>query len=255
MMLLQRDKIVAKLKSLNCGWGNILILESTGSTNKEAYELAKIGASGGTVVMSEYQTAGRGRLERIWNAKKGTALLFSLILRDKKITSPGVLMLTAAAAVRDAVAKITSREDVLIKWPNDIFIAGKKCCGILAEAGKDNKGEAFFILGIGLNVNNMPEEFNDLPNAASLFSVTGKTFDRNETAALVISSLADGFKEDIGNILNKCRNFSYTIGKEVCVNQQNKEIRGKALTIDNDGFLIVCDEKGQEHKIICGDVV
>lgn len=254
-MDLRREIIAEQLKHFDCPWENILILESTGSTNKEAYELAKIGADTGTVVMAEYQTAGRGRMTRIWNAKKGSSLLFSLILRNCNTNSPGVLMLTAAAAVRDAIAKITKRDDVLIKWPNDIFIDGKKCCGILAEAGKNNQGEHFFVLGVGLNVNNKAEEFNDLPNAASLFTATDKEYDRNEAASSVLGQLHSCFAEKVENILAKCRKFSYTIGKEVCVNQQNKEIRGKAIDIDNDGFLILCDSQGKEHKIICGDVV
>lgn len=254
-MKLARETIVNNLTKLGCPWESVLITESTDSTNKDAYELAVVGGKANTVIMTEYQKKGRGRINRIWNSDKEASVMFSIILRDERITSPGVLMLSAAAALRKAVVLATGVDDVLIKWPNDVFIGGKKCCGILAEAGKDKKGESFFVLGIGLNVNNEKSEFENLPNAASLFTVTGKKYDRNEVAALVLNSLYLSFEDNIENILSKCRDFSYTIGKDVCVQQQNQEIRGKAISIDNDGFLIVEDAFGKKHRIICGDVL
>lgn len=254
-MQLEREKIVENLNTAVCNWQSILVLESTGSTNKEAYDLAMIGGSANTVIMTEYQTAGRGRMNRTWEAVKGNSILFSVILRNKNITSPGVLMLTAASSLRETVGELTGRDDVLIKWPNDVFIGGKKCCGILAQAGVDKKGESFYILGIGLNVNNTAEEFKNLPQGASLFTETGQKYNRNKVAAKLFTKLSEKFEENIENILADCRDFSYTIGKEVCIDQQNKEIRGKAVAIDNDGFLIVVDSENIEHKIICGDVL
>lgn len=254
-MYLEREKIIEKLNPAVCNWQSILVLESTGSTNKEAYDLAMIGGGANTVIMTEYQTAGRGRMNRSWEAGKGNSILFSIILRDKRITSPGVLMLTAAASLRETVAEITGRDDVLIKWPNDVFIGAKKCCGILAQAGVDKKGDSFYVLGIGLNVNNALEEFSNLPQGTSLFVETGHKYNRNEVAAKLFNKLSKKFGENIENILAECRDFSYTIGREVCVDQQNKEIRGKAVGIDDDGFLIVLDSDNVAHKIICGDVL
>lgn len=253
-MKLNKDKINQYLFAKQADAKNILILESTGSTNAEALELAKVGASSSTVVLTEYQSKGRGRMQRTWEASKETSLLFSIILRKSEI-SPGILMLSAACAVRNTILRATATDDVLIKWPNDVYLKGKKCCGILAQAGKDNRCEDFYVLGIGLNVNNPDKDFADLPLGTSLFTATDKEYDRNSLMADLLFNLDSVLAENKENILKQCRTFSYTIGKQVTVEQNGKTIYGKATAIDDDGFLIVRDQEDKEQRIICGDVL
>jgi BirA family transcriptional regulator, biotin operon repressor / biotin---[acetyl-CoA-carboxylase] ligase len=116
-------------------------LRSTGSTNDRARELAVAGAPHGTLVTASEQTAGRGRHGRAWVAPPASALLMSLVLRDP----PELLSLVAVVAVCDAI------DSALVKWPNDIVVAGTlaKLGGILLEGRPQ---ERWAVLGIGLNV-------------------------------------------------------------------------------------------------------
>jgi BirA family biotin operon repressor/biotin-[acetyl-CoA-carboxylase] ligase len=122
-------------------------LRVTGSTNEHARELAARGAPHGTLVTACEQTAGRGRQGRSWSAPPGRALLCSLVLREP----PRLLPLVGGVAV----AEVASSEAV-IKWPNDVLVAGRKVAGILVEGRPQ---EHWAVLGIGLNVAIRPEEF------------------------------------------------------------------------------------------------
>ena len=115
-------------------------LRRTDSTNERAKELALSGAPHGTLVTAGEQTAGRGRQGRTWTAAPGEALLISIVLRELRPTLP----LTAAVAICEALPV-----ECAIKWPNDIWIDGRKLAGILVE-GRPQEGWA--VLGIGLNV-------------------------------------------------------------------------------------------------------
>ncbi len=117
-----------------------LHLRLTDSTNERARELAGAGAPHGTLVTATEQTAGRGRQGRTWSAPAGRALLCSIVIRDP----PRLLPLLTGAAVADVVGA-----DALIKWPNDVLLAGRKLAGILVE-GRPQEGWA--VTGIGLNV-------------------------------------------------------------------------------------------------------
>jgi BirA family biotin operon repressor/biotin-[acetyl-CoA-carboxylase] ligase len=128
-----------------------LHLRHTDSTNTRARELAARGAPHGTLVTAAEQSAGRGRQGRTWTAPAGTALLCSLLLRDP----PRLLPLAAGAAVAEVVQEVVGQE-AMIKWPNDVLVAGRKVAGILVE-GRPQEGWA--VLGIGLNVAIGPEQF------------------------------------------------------------------------------------------------
>jgi BirA family biotin operon repressor/biotin-[acetyl-CoA-carboxylase] ligase len=112
----------------------------TDSTNERARALALAGAPHGTLVTAAEQSAGRGRQGRAWAAPPGQALLMSLVLREW----PHLLPLAAAVAVADVVGP-----EARLKWPNDVLVAGRKVCGILAEGRPQ---ERWLVLGIGLNV-------------------------------------------------------------------------------------------------------
>lgn len=141
----------------------------TDSTNARARELAMAGAPGGTIVTASEQTAGRGRQGRTWSAPPGKALLMSAIVRD---LSPKDALLPLAVPVAvaeacDAVAGTTCG----IKWPNDIWIDGRKVSGILLE-GRPQEGWA--VIGVGLNVattrDEFPEELRDIATSLAIAS-------------------------------------------------------------------------------------
>jgi BirA family transcriptional regulator, biotin operon repressor / biotin---[acetyl-CoA-carboxylase] ligase len=137
----------------------------TDSTNERAKELAAAGALGGTLVTADEQTAGRGRQGRVWTAPAGSALLLSLVLRglDER---HALLPLAAAVAVCEAVPV-----DASIKWPNDVWVDGRKLAGILLE-GRPQEGWA--VLGVGLNVTtkSFPADIADTATSLALAGVS-----------------------------------------------------------------------------------
>ena len=124
----------------------------TDSTNVRAKALAAAGAPHGLLVTAGEQTAGHGRQGRSWTAPAGEALLMSLVLRDW----PALLPLAAAVAVAE-----TAGADALIKWPNDVLIAGRKVAGILVE-GRPHEGWAVLGIGVNVAVRDFPAELRDI---------------------------------------------------------------------------------------------
>ena len=153
---------------------NTLFLKSTKSTNSRAFQLADSGKPHGFSIIAEQQTCGRGRLEREWFSPAGKGLYCSIILRPN--LSPEdfpLITLTAGLAVCEAVESVCGLS-CMLKWPNDIFVNGKKCGGILVETSSfQGKAEdVFVVVGIGLNVNTDYAEFPDqLRVLASSFKV------------------------------------------------------------------------------------
>jgi len=129
-----------------------LHLRTVGSTNQVARRLAADGAPSGTVVTSEEQTEGRGRQGRPWSTPAGAALAWSLILR-REIVVPGTLPLLIGVAVCEAIESL-GVERAEVKWPNDVWIEGRKCAGILVEARPQ---EGWAVVGVGLNLS-IPDE-------------------------------------------------------------------------------------------------
>jgi BirA family biotin operon repressor/biotin-[acetyl-CoA-carboxylase] ligase len=140
---------------------------STDSTNTRARELADGGAPGGTVVTAGEQTAGRGRQGRAWTAPPGKALLYSAVLRpfDER---HALLPLAVPLAVCETAAELQPGIECRVKWPNDVWVEGRKLAGILIETRTQ---ERWAVIGIGLNLSIAPDEFPpDLrQTAVSLF--------------------------------------------------------------------------------------
>lgn len=158
------------------------------STNTIALEWASEGAEEGSVVFADYQTAGRGRRERIWLSKAGQNLLFSIVLRPRFDSARwNLITLAASVAVANAVDAVATPLRTAIKWPNDILLEGAKCCGMLLKSSLLGRQGGTVILGIGLNVNqrSFPEELEE--RATSLLLQTGQQISR---AALLADILA-----------------------------------------------------------------
>ena len=129
------------------------------STNDIAIARGKVGAAEGTLIIAEHQTAGRGRYGRSWEAPQGKSLLVSVVLRHRllrdQVTLPNLI---GAIAIAQAIHK-THGVDARIKVPNDVRIEKKKVAGVLTELAYDEAHQPFFVLGFGVNVNNMLEDF------------------------------------------------------------------------------------------------
>jgi BirA family transcriptional regulator, biotin operon repressor / biotin---[acetyl-CoA-carboxylase] ligase len=236
----------------------IFTYESIDSTNTCAKTLASTGIEEGTVVVAEYQTAGRGRLGRTWQAEPGNNLLFSIIIRPKlEINKIGLLPFFAAVGVAQALEIITGKR-FECKWPNDILLNGKKCCGILMESSFQNNMLEYAIIGIGINVNQriFGEDIKD--RATSLNRECGKEFDRRDVFRQIITSLELLYSEvRIGNFdktLKEWKSRTTMFGKQVTLNQAGEHLRGRAIDLSDDGGLILETSNGQ-RVCYAGDVI
>jgi BirA family biotin operon repressor/biotin-[acetyl-CoA-carboxylase] ligase len=232
--------------------------DELGSTQQRARELAREGAQHGTLVVSEVQTGGRGRLGRRWGSPAG-GLWMSLVLRPG-ISTAVAARTTQAAAVGVAKALRGLGVEARIKWPNDLLVDGRKICGILAEssvesvpvaAKKTGPGEGrrvdFIVLGVGLNANLDPEDL-DVPDreVATLRSELGHDVDLLELLASLLSHLdADlGRIEDFGAVLDDWRALNCTLGERVRVRKFGEVLEGVALDLGPEGELLLETQDG-----------
>ena len=165
--------------------------EEVGSTNERATEWAKDGAPEGAVVLTEYQTTGRGRHGRSWTADRGRNLLFSIVLRPS-LAPDRLSLITVAAgvAVAETIDAFVSPHRAALEWPNDVLLEGRKTCGILLESSlAPPDGETVVILGVGLNVNqtDFPDALAD--TATSLRLTTGRSVPRAELLERLLHAL------------------------------------------------------------------
>ncbi|MCT4663239.1 MAG: biotin--[acetyl-CoA-carboxylase] ligase [Tissierellales bacterium] len=236
----------------------IYYYDSVGSTNVEAKKLADKNSGEGWIVIAEEQTEGKGRLGRTWQSPKKTGIWMSIVLRpDVEPREVPQLTQLAAAALIEALAKFGI--EAQIKWPNDIVINGKKICGILTEMTGTIERLNYIILGIGMNVNleknDFPEELLD--KATSIYMENGQKMNRQELVGEVLNSIEKYYKyfvaHDHEKYLDVCRANSVLIGKTVRIIKHNKERKGVAVGIDNNGALIV-EIEGKLEKVISGEV-
>ncbi|MFC1840974.1 biotin--[acetyl-CoA-carboxylase] ligase [Thermodesulfobacteriota bacterium] len=256
MELFNAEKIKGLLKN-SLFSKNILIHKSLPSTNDTAKELYKQGAQEGTVVLAEEQTAGRGRMDRMWVSPPNKNILLSILLKPSlQIERIYTLTLAMAVSVTEAVKKITGLS-AMIKWPNDIYLNKKKLGGILTEFRAKGLNADYVILGLGLNVNWCPGTDALFPSTC-LRSECGKALSRNELLALILLQYNEVYENILAGNLEglhkKCNDRSIVTGSNVSINTEGEIIEGTALGIDIDGALLVKGKDGGVQKVLNGDV-
>ena len=229
------------------------------STMTEASLCAEAGTEEGTIVIADHQTEGRGRLGRSWISEPGMGLYFSLVLRPS--TSPGrsaVLTLAMGLGVARGLAK-ASGSVFDIRWPNDVLLNGKKCCGILVETVADAELFRYAVVGVGINVNqqNMPEEI--AVNATSLRADVGHTFDKEAVLDAVLCSLEFYYalfceQGAVAIIEAFSKASSYVSGKSVRVDAPGGDIYGVTAGLDDSGALLLSKGNGSIEPILAGSV-
>ena len=230
---------------------NIHHLRELSSTMDVAKELAKGGANKGTIVVAESQSQGRGRLSRSWLSPKG-GIYFTVILRPQisPIYAPRINLMASIAVAR-AIRKLFGLKAEL-KWPNDVLIAGKKVCGILAEMEAEVDTTNFVNLGIGINANSPLSQFEK--TATSLNKELGREISRKELLNSILNELDEQqtllTKEAL---LEQWRSLSSTLNKDVKIVSPGEVIVGKALDIDTSGALIIKGEDGCIRNAVAGD--
>jgi BirA family biotin operon repressor/biotin-[acetyl-CoA-carboxylase] ligase len=202
----------------------------TDSTNARARELAAAGAPDGTVVTASEQSAGRGRQGRTWSAPPGKALLMSAIVRDLT-RRDALLPLAVPVAVAEACDEFAG-VSCGIKWPNDIWIAGRKLSGILLE-GRPQEGWAVVGVGVNVGTREFPEELRDI--ATSLLIVSGRDPGVELVLEAVLDALGRWLREPAASIVDAWRARDVLLDKEV---EWNGGV-GTAAGIDSGGSLLV----------------
>lgn len=229
------------------------------STNNVAKQKAAAGSPEGTIIVSETQLGGKGRLSRGWYSPLGKGIWLSVLLRPKfpPQEAPKCTML-AAVAVNNAI-RMTTGISCGIKWPNDILFEGKKLVGILTEMSAEIDVINYIVIGMGLNVNierdELPEDVKDI--ASSLSMIAGHPVARLDLLVNVLAQLEELYRlaqeRGFAPIFAEWRKQSVTLGKMVDVYGIDKHFVGKALDIDADGALLVETESGIQ-RVLAGDV-
>lgn len=229
------------------------------STNTVARSLASNGADEGTVVTAIKQTSGKGRLGRTFLSKKG-GVYFSIVLRPQK-ESGNTLFITVAAAVAAARAiEAVSGKKCEIKWVNDIFINGKKVCGILTEGEFNTDGGLnFAILGVGINLFEPRGSFSDnLPLADSVFHKKDKIIFKNAKKEQIIGEFVNNFFKFYNNLQQKefikeYQQRSFLTGKEITYTKDGAPYKATVTGIDDDARLIV-NQDGKTDILSHGEI-
>jgi len=239
----------------------VIHLEETTSTNDEARRLGQGGEGGGTVVVAERQTGGRGRLGRAWASPWG-GLWMSMLVRpaaDRMEEMP-LLSIAAGVAVAGAIEEIFAELEVeempLLGWPNDVLIGEQKIAGILCEACTAGAGAPFAVIGVGMNLNNTPRDLPpELTGAAtSVKELSGKTYPREKALEKVvrlldnrISCVNSGGRDEV---FSEWRKRSALFGRKVLIQSPGTAARAAVpFGLDGRGRLLIREEDGAETAV------
>ncbi|MBQ9931769.1 MAG: biotin--[Firmicutes bacterium] len=236
----------------------IRVLKSCTSTMTLLREEAVWGAQEGFVIAAESQTAGRGRLGRSFYSPEGTGIYMAILLRPQLPADQAVLITTAAAAAVAEALEALSGKNAGIKWVNDIFMDGKKVCGILTEASFDMEGGGleYAILGIGVNAVTPKEGFPE-----ELQGIAGAVFEesqadlRNRMAAEILNRFMPYYENLLDKaFLDSYRSRSIAVGQEVLILRRGEEIPAFAAGIDEHCRLMVRYPDGREESLSTGEI-
>jgi BirA family transcriptional regulator, biotin operon repressor / biotin---[acetyl-CoA-carboxylase] ligase len=217
------------------------------STNRYVLDAARAGAADGLVAVADVQTAGRGRLDRTWQAPPGSSLLVSALVRTPGDAGPVVM--AAAVALAGAVDRVAG-VPAMLKWPNDLVVDDRKLAGLLAERDGDT-----LVVGAGCNVNweRFPEDLAGSATSCNLEA--GHPVDRDQ----LLVAFLDGFAavlEQGGGVVDEYRARLETLGRRVRVEPVlGDPLLGTAVDITDDGMLVVRDDAGTYHAVATADVV
>ena len=242
-------------------WRQVRVEPELGSTNAALAELARAGAPEGTVVVTEHQTAGRGRLGRSWSTPPRAALTFSALLRPVEVPPvrwPWLPLLTGVAVAE--TLRRTAQVEAVLKWPNDVLVEDRKVAGILLERVETPSGPAA-VVGAGLNVTTRRDEL-PVAEATSLALEAAAVTDRTvllRSALRTLEALYGEWSREGGDpacgLGDAYRQLCSTLGQRVSVQlPSGGSLAGVATDVDDEGRLVV-DVGGDVARLTAGDVV
>jgi len=241
---LDQSQITASLSQ----YWRVSVLDLTTSTQDDLIKKISAGdARNGDVIVANFQSAGKGRLDRTFSAPASTALLFSIYLTPQRSHIEwGFLPLLAGLSIAETLNKINPI--ISIKWPNDLLINEKKIGGIISRIEGDG-----VVIGIGINVSMQREEL-PVPTATSLGLEGFLHLDRNELLSLILSAIESDFNqwEKGGSLTTRYQALSSSIGRDVRIELPGgRELQSKAQSVDDLGRLHLEDG----HIVSVGDVI
>ena len=228
--------------------GPVELAAEVDSTNRVLLERARAGAPAGAVLVADHQTAGRGRLDRTWEAAPGAALLVSVLLRPD--LPPDRLHLVTAAAGIAAVEAVEAvgAASVSLKWPNDVVVPdGRKLAGILAESVLETAGMPSVVVGMGLNLRSAPD------GGVALDELTASAVPRDEVLSVWLDRYAAWLRR-LDDVPPAYRLRCSTIGQAIRIEEPGGARRGHAVDVDDRGHLVVDLEEGRRTFAVA-DVV
>jgi BirA family biotin operon repressor/biotin-[acetyl-CoA-carboxylase] ligase len=238
----------------------IVHLPRVDSTQGTIFDLAAQDASDRTVVVADYQAAGRGRRGRAWDAPAGTSLLTSILVRPRVTPERwGGYSLVSALAVADALARVAGL-GARLKWPNDVLVGGRKIAGILLESrmpaagGPGTAGAAGVIaVGIGVNLGQRAFPAGLAARATSVVLETGKMVERDAALAALLEAFDDWRvqleRDGLAPVRARWLALADTIGRRVSVDG----VTGVAVDLDVDGALVL-EDGGRRHRVVAGEL-
>ena len=236
---------------------NITIFDELDSTNNYLKKLGSQGEKENQLVIAESQTGGRGRMGRSFYSPNGTGIYFSLLL-NPEFSAEKSLFLTvmAAVSVAETVMKYNSN-DVKIKWVNDIYIDGKKVCGILTEGSINNdKKLDYAVVGIGINViapeNAFPDDIKDV--ATAIFPGNTEENIKEKIVADVVNRFFKMYNGIDIDFVMRYKEYSYLTGKEINIISGENTRPATVIDITDDCHLLVKNENDEIEEISSGDV-
>ncbi len=231
------------------------------STNTLLKELAEDGAAEGTVIVAEEQKTGRGRLGRSWASPFGKGLWFSVLLKPAlPPQETQTLTLLSATATAKGIAKTVPSLRPGIKWPNDLLLNGRKCCGILTELKAEVDQLHYIIMGIGINVNTSREDFpRELRESATSLSIeSGGKIPRALLCSAVLQELDNSYRELLLHgtepVIKEWKRWNITLGKKVALETRGGIFKGTAVDLESNGGLVVEGDSGGKKRFLAGEV-
>ncbi|MEG0770997.1 MAG: biotin--[acetyl-CoA-carboxylase] ligase, partial [Clostridia bacterium] len=233
---------------------NSFILNTCDSTNTYLKNISmKNSTAEGTIVVANSQSNGKGRQGRLFYSPENVGLYFSILLKPFKIDLITSFIATSVATAIDKLYNVNTQ----IKWVNDIYLNGKKICGILTEGQIEieSQSPSFLIIGIGINVNNISinKELSNI--ATSLFIETKKSINRLELLSEIINNISYyANKISKGDFISIYRKKMFLVNSKIKFTRNNKILIGKVLGVDDDCSLIIETDNNEIINLNSGEV-
>ncbi|MBN1632732.1 MAG: biotin--[acetyl-CoA-carboxylase] ligase [Ignavibacteria bacterium] len=235
---------------------DVVILEKVDSTGSFARQNIH---SAPALVSADFQSSGRGRFSRMWLSEKNKNLTFTLVL-DFYLENQNIFIVNfyISLMIYFTLSKIIADKNIILKWPNDLLVDGKKICGILTESENLQNHVKRFFIGIGLNVNQEKFTHELKNNVTSLKNVTGFDYDRYDLL-FELSKKILLYKDALflpERILYLWKMNSHFLGREVRFRQslQSDVIMGKAVDLSDDGAVVIVNAEGKKVKYYSGEI-